>query len=234
MRKEITQTDITKSVKISKQNTYVSSDFIAEVFDKRHDNILALIENTQVSLLKIKESTNDYFVDASYVNSRGKTYRKYNLTRKGFDLVALSFTGEKALKYKVWFIEVFHKKAEVLTTLELNKNNSLVQTIRGETKPARDALTDAIQRYELPQRVAEGKAHEKFVETRIMNYTKLLNKVLDIEVIVGVSTRDTLSPRMLFKLEELEYKIAKQIQELTELNGCHYKQTYKLIKKGLL
>lgn len=234
MRKEITQTDITKSVKISKQNTYVSSDFIAEVFDKRHDNILALIENTQVSLLKIKESTNDYFVDASYVNSRGKTYRKYNLTRKGFDLVALSFTGEKALKYKVWFIEVFHKKAEVLTTLELNKNNSLVQTIRGETKPARDALTDAIQRYELPQRVAEGKAHEKFVETRIMNYTKLLNKVLDIEVIVGVSTRDTLSPRMLFKLDELEYKIAKQIQELTELNGCHYKQTYKLIKKGLL
>lgn len=234
MKREITQTDITKAVKISKQNTYVSSDFIAEVFDKRHDNVTRDIENMKNNLLKIEENIDKYFKDSSYIDSKNRTNKGYELTRQGFDLIVLSFTGEKALKYKVWFIEEFHKKAEILTTVRVNKDNSLVQTIRGETKEARKALTDAIQKYELPQRLAEGKAYENFLETRIMNYTQLLNKVLGIKVIKGLDSRNVLEPRMLFKLEELEYKVAKQIQELTEAKGCHYKQTYQLIKKGLL
>lgn len=66
--------------------------------------------------------------------------------------------------------------------------------------------------------------------TRIINYTKLITKVLNIESI----PRDALEPRLLFKLEELEYKIAHQIQDFTGIKHCNYKQTYQLIKKGLL
>lgn len=227
--KEITQTEISKAVKISNNDTYVDSNFVAKAFDKRHDNLISLIEDTIDSLLNFKESTTQYFKDSSYVNSRGKTYKRYELTRKGFDLIVLSFTGEKAFKYKVWFIDDFHEKAEILSQVKSNKQNSLLQVIRDETKPARVALTDAIEKYELPLRIAEGKIHESFLKTRIMNYTQLINSILDIKV-----PRDALEPRILYKLEEYEYKAAKLIKEFTEDKGCHYKQTYQLIKKNFL
>ena len=37
-----------------------------------------------------------------------------------------------------------------------------------------------------------------------------------------------------FKLEDLEYSVAKKIKELVDDRGCHYKQAYTLIKKELL
>ncbi|MGM0519631.1 MAG: Rha family transcriptional regulator [Campylobacterota bacterium] len=234
MKEEIIKTNITKAVNISKNDVFVSSDFIAEVFDKRHSDVLSKIRNEIEYLTAENIVVKSYFQDTSYINSRGKEYKRYNLTRKGFDAIVLSFTGDKARRYKYWFIGEFHRKASIITEhqkqIARNSGSDMWQEIRGETKKAREALTDAIQTYELPQRIAEGKASDRFVGNRVINYTQLISKVLDIEGI----PKDALGPRMLFKLEELEYSVAKQIQELTEVNKCHYKQTYQLIKKALL
>lgn len=234
MKVEITKTDITKAVNVSKNDVFVSSDFISTVFEKRHSDVLSKIREEIEFLTTENLAVKTYFEDTSYINPRGKEYPGYNLTRKGFDVIVLSFTGDKSKRYKYWFIDEFHRKAHILEEqhklIAKHSGSNMWQEIRGECKKAREALTDSIQIYELPQRIAEGKSHEKFVATRIMNYTQIISKVLDIEGI----PRDALGPRMLFKLEELEYKVAKQIQELTEAKGCHYKQTYQLIKKGLL
>lgn len=233
MTQEIRKTDITKAVNVSKNDVYVSSDFIAEVFDKRHSHILAKIRDEIEYLTAEKLVVKSYFQDTSYINSRGQKYLRYNLTRKGFDVVVLGMTGTKAKKYKYWFIDEFHNKEHLLAEHKAlifkNKSSNLWQEIRDETKQARDSLTDAIQTYELPQRISEGKAYDKFVATRIINYTKLIRKILNITV-----DRDALSPRMLYRLEDMEYAVAHKIKELTETHKCHYKQTYKLIKKELL
>lgn len=234
---EVNKAVITKAVRVSNSEALVSSDFIAKVFEKRHDNVLRDIENMEINLLKIEENPKKFFKNSSYVDSKNRTYKRYELTRKGFDLIALSFTGEKALKYKLWFIDEFHEKETSITKLRakitVNKESDMWVELRGESKQARKALTEAINDYELPQRIAENKPHARFVATRIMNYTQLIYKILDINLGAGVSPRDVLKPRKLFELEDMEYSVAKMIKELTEVNKCHYKQTYQQIKKSL-
>lgn len=238
MKKEISKTQFEKSVRVSKNGVFVSSDFVAEVFGKRHTDVTRSIENTQNSLRKIEESDSKYFKDSSYINSRGKEYKRFDLTRRGFDLIVLSFTGESALKYKVWFIDEFHKKTEFIHRQKLivaqHESNDMWLNLRKESKAAREALTDAIKAYELPQRVAEGKASANFVAMRIINYTQMIYKTLGVDLPSGVNPRDALDPRKLFELESIEYQVARRIGELTEVQDCNYKQTYQLIKKELL
>lgn len=238
MCKEIRKTDISKAVNVSKNDVFVSSDFIAEAFDKRHSDVVSKIREEIKFLTTENFVVKTYFHDASYINSRGQKYPRFDLTRKGFDAVVLGMTGSKAKKYKYWFIDEFHNKSKILAEqkaiVKMHQENDMWLAIRDEAKDARTALTDAIKQYELPQRVKEGKNTERFVATRIMNYTSMVYKALKIEWQDGVSLRDVLGPRELLNLEDTEYKVAKMIQELTELQGCHYKQTYQLIKKSLL
>ena len=79
----------------------VSSRDIARVFEKRHDNVIRDIENLECSksfsLLNFEEST--------YETERGKEYPEYLITRDGFTFLAMGFTGEKAMKWKIKYIE---------------------------------------------------------------------------------------------------------------------------------
>lgn len=124
----------------------VDSREVAENFDKLHSNVIKKIEATKKELLelftefKIEFSNNlakvendsssqvkidfvklnEYFIEDSYLDESGKMNKKYYLTQKGFDLVALSFTGQQALLYKVLYIEEFHRMRKLLE--ESNKN----------------------------------------------------------------------------------------------------------------
>lgn len=237
MKPSVTKTDVQKAVKISRTQPTVSSTDVAKLFGKQHKNVLRDIENMQISLLKIEPSDSKYFKDTSYINSRNKTYKRFDLTREGFDLIVLGFTGDKALQYKVWFIDEFHKKTKTIASHKAiassNQDNTMWLKLREESKEARLKLTDAIKEYELPQRIEEGKAHEKFLTTRIINYTQLIYKKLGIVLPAGTNPRDVLSPRELIKLEDAEVYVSAQIKALTE-DGTHYKQAYQEIKKELL
>jgi Rha family phage regulatory protein len=86
----------------------VSSRKIAEVFEKRHDHILRDIRNIEKSLPKIGESKwSGNYIPTVYKN-RGKEYPEYQLTEDGFTLLAMGFTGDKALKFKITYIERFN------------------------------------------------------------------------------------------------------------------------------
>lgn len=97
--------------KINKQEvTVVSSLDIAETFEKRHDNVLQDIRNLECSdefrLLNFQES--------SYVNSQNKKQPMYYVTRDGFTLLAMGYTGEKAMKFKEAYIKQFNAMERML------------------------------------------------------------------------------------------------------------------------
>lgn len=80
----------------------VSSRKVGEIFVKRHDHVLRDIANIQSSLPKIGESDWDInFIKSSYKNDRGKEYPEFLLTENGFTLLAMGFTGENAIKFKI-------------------------------------------------------------------------------------------------------------------------------------
>ena len=79
---------------------------IAEKFEKEHKNVLRDIQNLTASL--DQDFTKLNFELSAYKDSTGRTLPMYNLTRDGFSLLVMGFTGEKALQWKVAFINAFN------------------------------------------------------------------------------------------------------------------------------
>ncbi|CAM4031088.1 Rha family transcriptional regulator [Campylobacter armoricus] len=101
------------------QVTTTSLD-IAAVFNKRHDNIIAKIETFP------KDSFTDLNFKASkYTDSTGRVLPCYKITRDGFSLLVMGFTGEKAYKWKIEFIKAFNEMEKRLRNIEYEKYNKL-------------------------------------------------------------------------------------------------------------
>ncbi|EOJ1016261.1 Rha family transcriptional regulator [Campylobacter jejuni] len=101
------------------QVTTTSLD-IAAVFNKRHDNIIAKIETFP------KDSFTDLNFKASkYIDSTGRVLPCYKITRDGFSLLVMGFTGEKAYKWKIEFIKAFNEMEKRLRNIEYEKHDKL-------------------------------------------------------------------------------------------------------------
>ncbi len=97
----------------------VSSRKIAEVFEKRHGDVLRTITD------KIEKSKNDNlvtqfcvanFIQSSY-KDRGKRYPEYLSTRDGFAFVTMGFTGTKADRFKISYINRFNQMESFIRNL---------------------------------------------------------------------------------------------------------------------
>lgn len=90
----------------------VSSREIAENFEKRHSHTLRDIE-----ILIGSDSTQNwvqYFIENSYKDNSGKRNKEYLLTRDGFGLLIMGFTGVKSLQWKLKYIEAFNRMEQEL------------------------------------------------------------------------------------------------------------------------
>ncbi len=100
--------------------THTTSLDIAAVFEKRHDNIIA-----QIKALPQDDFTHLNFKASNYKDSTGRILPCYNLTRDGFSLLVMGFTGEKAYKWKIEFIKAFNEMEKRLKNLEIEKHEKL-------------------------------------------------------------------------------------------------------------
>ena len=232
MNEIITQTAIEESVKISKRGALVRSDVLAKMFDRTHKQVLATIR-VKIKLLEENSiSLQKYFIEEKGHKPQGGSYSRYQLTRRGFDLVALSLKGKQADIYKLWYIEGYHNKQDVIDDHKLivrkNSYDESWKQFRDEGKVFRNQLTDAINekvvkyRNEVELKMNDGKY--------FYHYTTLIYKVLDIQLPKGADPRDTLDKRKLIKLEELEEKVAKMIMD----SSLYYKDCYQEIKNKLI
>ena len=86
----------------------VSSREVAEKFGKRNSEVNRAIENLTVQNCTVK----NMFFKSIYVSSRGREENEYMMDRDGFSLLAMGFTGKKALEWKLKFIEAFNQMEE--------------------------------------------------------------------------------------------------------------------------
>lgn len=84
---------------------FANSRHVAAFFGKEHRSVLAGIDN----LLSQEPTLGLHgFMQTPYVEpATGQTYRSFDMTRKAFTLLAMGFTGAKALKWKLAYIDVF-------------------------------------------------------------------------------------------------------------------------------
>lgn len=131
---------------------------VADRFGKSHKNVLQTINNTITNLAAEFSATNaepeDYFILAEYQN-RGKTYRKYLLTRDGFSLLVMGFTGPAALHWKLLYIEAFNKMEQALRS-----NVDIRQLVTQITTDVlRTVLPDIRQAVEPTPEIEDGRVH---------------------------------------------------------------------------
>lgn len=100
----------------------VTSRQVAEHFEKDHRNVIRDIEGIAEGMLKIEHTPKTEFIESEYQHEQNKqTYKEYLLTRDGFTLLAMGFTGQKALEWKLKYIEAFNKMDQQLRNPSINK-----------------------------------------------------------------------------------------------------------------
>lgn len=101
----------------------VSSREVAENFEKRHDHIMRDIGNL-INDMGSPQNWGSLFIPSTYIHKQNKQeYQEYLLTRDGFTLLAMGFTGKKALDWKLRYIEAFNKMEETIKNNQIITNN---------------------------------------------------------------------------------------------------------------
>jgi Rha family phage regulatory protein len=100
-------------VEIADGHTFTTSLKVAEHFHKRHDDVLKAIKKLLADCPDSEFSLRN-FAESEYQNERGKTYPMYRLTHDGFALLAMGFTGPKALQWKIDFLNAFRSMETAL------------------------------------------------------------------------------------------------------------------------
>lgn len=206
----------------SKDNEQLTttSRIVAEVFEKEHKNVIRDIEEL---IQKDRLNFELMFILSSYQDTYGRDQKAYLMNRDGFSLLAMGFTGDKAIKFKLDFISAFNAMEKELKRIYAERQQWVIEREKG--KLVRHILTDTIK-----MKVAES-PHKKFMYP---NYTKLIYKLLfgksfeELKEQYGIkgkeSLRDYLASEELKELEEMEMLISSLIGL-----GWGYEQTKSFV-----
>ena len=137
-----------------------NSLLVAEKFGKEHRNVIQSIRE----LLKGSAdfSAHPMYVESVYIHPQnGQEYPMYIMNRDGFTLLAMEFTGEEALKFKLEYINAFNKKEKRL------KEQSIV--LPNFSDPAEAAIAWANEYREKQKAQIEAKEAKENVERLVHN-----------------------------------------------------------------
>ena len=132
--------------KSPKGNPVTTSLIVADVYSKRHSDVLFSIENILLQLPD-DECKRNFALTYQEVNQPNGGIRKeryYVMSRNGFILLVMGFTGEKAFKTKVDFINAFNAMENKLKSLVIPDFNDPVAAARAwADEKERNILADA-------------------------------------------------------------------------------------------
>jgi|GEM_PF-6028995 len=106
---------------------------VAEVFGKEHKHVLR-----DIKALKIPEGFNkSNFGLIEYKDAKGEKRPMYELTKDGLTILAMGYTGKKAMGLKIKYIETFNEMEKIIkeesyekTQLKLTAMSRTLATVR--------------------------------------------------------------------------------------------------------
>lgn len=110
------------------QQAVTSSLQVAETFNKSHKHVLEAIDNLKEG---VAENWADLFYEDTYIHPQNRQpYRVIYMNRDGFTLLAMGFTGKKALRFKMQYIEAFNKMEEQIKTGGFKVPSTMAEALR--------------------------------------------------------------------------------------------------------
>jgi Rha family phage regulatory protein len=107
----------------------VSSKLVAEKFGKRHDHVLRDCGKLISCLPPDFITPNFEVVEIATIKRKGKEVSEVLMSRDGFSLLAMGFTGKAALTWKVKFLDAFSRMERTIAS-ELPLLRSTVAELR--------------------------------------------------------------------------------------------------------
>lgn len=93
---------------IMNNNQAVTTSLVlAEVFEKKHQHVLR-----DIDALKDVSNFGQMFFESNEPDSYGRNRRIYFMNRDGFTLIAMGYTGSKAMEFKLKYIDAFNRMEE--------------------------------------------------------------------------------------------------------------------------
>lgn len=99
---------------------------VAEIFGKLHKNVLRDIQEKILPHVS-SDFAQLNFEPSSYVNEQNKHQPMYYITRDGFTMIAMGYTGAKAMKFKEAYINEFNKMEAMLQKRRPNNEDLIDQ-----------------------------------------------------------------------------------------------------------
>ena len=94
---------------------------VANKFEKEHSKILRDIRSLKEKIGQANFGQSTFYIkETTYTNLQNKTQPAYEFNKDFFTLLVMGFTGEKALKFKIDYINAFNKMEQ---QLKQNYNN---------------------------------------------------------------------------------------------------------------
>lgn len=106
---------------------------VAEMVGMRHDHLIRNIDHyIDVMSQNPKLGADDFFIKQTYVAGTGKQYKRYDITKKGCEMVANKLTGEKGILFTAEYVERFNQMEKQLngTTITLPDFTNPVEAAR--------------------------------------------------------------------------------------------------------
>ncbi|EAH9919433.1 hypothetical protein EZV31_06570 [Campylobacter coli] len=202
------------NLNIKENKVFINSLDLAKVFNKNHKDVLETTKNQPQN-----DFTESNFILSTYKDKKGELRPCYNLTRDGFSLLVMGFTGEKAYKWKVEFIKAFNEMEKRLRNIEYEKHDKLAfrQSLgyKSQLKQQKEHYENKIKalKYDLEKKkelsFKRKLSKEELLELRKIlarDYGILCMKEWEMSLVAEKIGKDTVFEAVLNKLEkELNY-----------------------------
>lgn len=176
--------------------TVVTSLDVAETFGKEHARVLRDIRDLDCSA----EFRVGNFAESYYLNTQNKKQPMYYITRDGFTLLVMGYTGEKAMRFKEAYIKQFNAMEKALIGKIKEREKGIA---------VRQALTKAIQQSGENDRM-HGHAYSTYTDLIYRAVLGKSAKQLREEFGIGKqdNLRDLLSAEELAKVKSVEMVVS--------------------------
>ncbi|MBF0605709.1 MAG: Rha family transcriptional regulator [Nitrospirae bacterium] len=131
----------TPNIQLMNGRLVTTSLEVAGHFGKKHFNVLRDIGHIQKHVPEEWGQLN--FELSSYLNEQDKEQPCYTITRDGFALLAMGFTGREAMKWKVRFLATFNRMERALRIGRETYHDRIERTLFAD-HPRWEAVRDGL------------------------------------------------------------------------------------------
>ena len=212
-------------VEISNGIPATTSLVIAEKFGKRHDHV---VRDIRKLVTQLPGGGVPNFGERDYIDERGKVQPSFSITRDGFTLVAMGFTGAKALQFKLDYIAAFNQMEKALQSQALNRQNIYWQQKRIEGKQVRLAWGGCVQEFVAYAKAQGSQSSEKYY----MAITKMEYSALElVKQAADKHFMDSLNAIEHGQLTVVEMAAQRALRDGMD-SRLHYKAIYQHCKQA--